>query len=150
MHIIIDTREKKPWFFSGVETTRAKLDTGDYSLAGLEDKLCIERKQNVSELAENVCQARFEKELKRMEEIPHSFLILEFSIDDIMAYPQGSNVPKRMWSKLKTKGPFIMRRISELCIEHDVNVIFAGDVDNAAMFSMKLMKRITEKYGTDS
>ena len=31
-----------------------KLDTGDYSIQGLEDKICIERKGCVEELAQNL------------------------------------------------------------------------------------------------
>ena len=44
-NIIVDTREQKPWDFNdNFNTTKAKLDTGDYSIEGLEHILCIERK----------------------------------------------------------------------------------------------------------
>ena len=54
LKIIIDTREQKPWEFPGHTTAVQKLDTGDYSVEGLEDILCIERKQNTSEFAKNI------------------------------------------------------------------------------------------------
>ena len=46
-----------------------KLDTGDYTLVGLEDKLCIERKGRISELAINLGKdkTRFMKEIARMK-----------------------------------------------------------------------------------
>ena len=43
--IIVDTREQQPWDFEFHETAKAKLDTGDYSVEGLENILCIERKK---------------------------------------------------------------------------------------------------------
>ena len=36
LKIIIDTREQKPWVFPGHTTAVQKLDTGDYSVEGLE------------------------------------------------------------------------------------------------------------------
>ena len=49
MKIVIDTREQAPFPFSGeqyrgTETAFGTLDTGDYSLAGLTDKVAVERK----------------------------------------------------------------------------------------------------------
>lgn len=41
--VIIDTREQLPYNFT-FESTRATLKTGDYSLAGLESVVSIERK----------------------------------------------------------------------------------------------------------
>jgi len=146
MKIIIDTREKMPWSFAGIESTCTKLDTGDYAIEGLEDKLCIERKRNVSEVAENVTADRFENELKRMSEYPHAFLVLEFSVDDIMRYPAGSSVPKRLWSRLKIKGNYIMSKLISYSLRYDVHIIYAGDVDNARDISLSIMNKINTKY----
>jgi ERCC4-type nuclease len=47
--LIIDTREQQPLFTApptGLTIVRRKLDTGDYSVDGYEDALCVERKQN--------------------------------------------------------------------------------------------------------
>ena len=78
MNIICDTREQKPLTFNEYEdvfTIRKGLKTGDYTVEGFEDRLCIERKQSVSEIASNITQKRFTKELERMAEFPHSFLV---------------------------------------------------------------------------
>ena len=45
MKIIIDTREQTPWSFpDGVLIERGTLATGDYTLAGLENIVAVERK----------------------------------------------------------------------------------------------------------
>ena len=58
LKIIVDTREQQPWSFDFNEIAVAKLDTGDYSVAGLEEILCIERKKSVSEIANNIVDKR--------------------------------------------------------------------------------------------
>ena len=88
--IIRDTREKEGYTFEPVETryhtckgmVTQKLDTGDYTLEGLEDKLCIERKSSVAEFAGNVGQDRhrFMREIERMKEFPHRYIVLELSL----------------------------------------------------------------------
>ena len=56
--VIKDTREQDGWFFSpydkcsGMEV--GTLNTGDYTLEGFEDVVCIERKASVSEVAMNL------------------------------------------------------------------------------------------------
>lgn len=43
--IIVDTREQQPWTFDNYTTASKKLDTGDYSIDGLQHVLAIERKR---------------------------------------------------------------------------------------------------------
>ena len=56
--VIKDTREKEGYFFkkydkcSGMVVETMK--TGDYTIKGLEDVLCIERKASVEEIANNL------------------------------------------------------------------------------------------------
>ena len=56
--VIKDTREQNGYYFSKFNTCAGmiehKLDTGDYSIQGFEDKICIERKGCVEELAINL------------------------------------------------------------------------------------------------
>lgn len=77
--IVIDTREQTPLSFSeNAETVRATLHTGDYSVIGAEDWLCIERK-SLADLVGTLATAyeadyekppkRFNRELERMAEI---------------------------------------------------------------------------------
>ena len=92
-----------------------KLDTGDYSIEGLEDKLCIERKASVVEFANNVGhdQVRFLKEIERMKHCPYKFMIFEFSLSDLMNFPEGSSIPESDWGKLKVTNKFMLKMIME-------------------------------------
>lgn len=50
MRVLIDSREQRPFPFhgpryGGVEVETAALTIGDYSLAGLADKVAVERKE---------------------------------------------------------------------------------------------------------
>ncbi len=153
MHIIADTREQQPWDFEGFDEVQeiisAKLDTGDYSLVGLEDKVCIERKKSVSEIANNVNQDRFWKEMDRLKEFEYSFVLLEFSIDDILAFPVGSTVPKRLWNKIRVKGPYILKKMTQIQTRYGIHVVYCGDVDNAQTVAVSILKEVNKKYGSD-
>ena len=145
---IIDTREKEPWILLGSTINSVvveKLDTGDYSVKGLEDQLCIERKRSVSELAMNVSQPRFKNELDRMMAYKHRFLVLEFSIQDIMDYPVGSGIPKARWSSLKIKGGYIMLCLSQFQVKYGIHVVFAGNANHAEYCGINIMKRAYEQ-----
>ena len=78
-NVIRDTREQKNfWLFANydevVNVIDQKLDTGDYTIEGLEENLCIERKHSISELAKNIAEDRFERELERMSKFYYSYL----------------------------------------------------------------------------
>ena len=75
--IIVDTREQHPWIFKEFTTAKRKLDTGDYSIEGLEDKLCIERKNGIAEIANNMMENRFSDVIDRMSKYPHSYILIE-------------------------------------------------------------------------
>ncbi len=148
--IIIDTREKNPWCFEYGEyvigTINEKLDTGDYTVKGLENKLCIERKQSVSELAQNFTQDRFKNELTRMEKIEHKFLLLEFSMNDIIDYPVNSDIPKRMWDKLKVKGSHILGFIDSIQLHRKINILFCENHTNARDTAYRIMRKCQTLY----
>jgi ERCC4-type nuclease len=143
--IIQDTREKHPWSFaSDHPVIKSKLDVGDYSVEGLEYILCIERKKSVNEFANNIVDDRFTRELDRMDAYKYKFLVFEFSIDDILKYPIGSDIPKKLWSKLRVNGKYMMMYISNLQVKRNIHVIFAGDSDNATYTAYNIMKRVYE------
>lgn len=140
--IIVDTREQQPWSFEDYSTSIAKLDTGDYSIEGLEDIICIERKKSVSEVANNITESRFKDVINRLKEIKYPFVLLEFDLYDVLRYPVGSNVPKRMWSKIRISPAFIMKNILDLELKHNIHVIFCGDEVNASKLAGMIFKRM--------
>jgi len=157
--IIKDTREKQGYTFAASRTKYhvckgmvvRKLDTGDYSVEGLEDKVCVERKASVVELANNVgvSRRRFDAEIERMKEFPHRFLVLEFSLTDLMDFPEGSDVSDREIKKLRITNKYMLRYLMELQINHGVNVIFCDSKKNAKWTVLSILKRINEKYALE-
>lgn len=76
--ITIDTREQKPWIFDGIQTHVAGLPTGDYSLFGYHDRICIERK-SLHDLFNTLGggRDRFVRELERMQSMESAHVIIE-------------------------------------------------------------------------
>lgn len=153
--IIQDTREQTPFKFvlDGAEETVAveigTLKTGDYSIQGLEDKLCIERKASVEELANNLGRewSRFQNELERMRSFPHAFIVCEFSIPDVFDYPENSmRMKNSQKEKVKLTGKFIIKKIMEIELEYNVKFMFCNNKYYACRAVYSLMKRTNEKY----
>jgi ERCC4-type nuclease len=144
--IIVDTREQIPWEFGFHDTAKKKLDTGDYTIEGFENILAIERKKSVSEIATNLSENRFTDVLNRLSKIKHPYMVFEFSLDEVYSFPVGSDIPKRLWDKLRTSGNYIIKRLIEIQLKYNIQIVFCGDSDNAEKFSASLMKRIYEQY----
>jgi ERCC4-type nuclease len=142
--IIIDSREQQPWEFAHQTTAVQKLDTGDYSIEGLEDILCIERKKSVSEIANNITEKRFKDVIDRMSKYKYPYMLLEFDLDSILTYPVGSEIPRRMWNKIKISPNFIIKNLLEFQLLHNISIMFCGSASNAERMSLSLMNRIYE------
>lgn len=148
--VIRDTREQENmgWTFdkspSCSGTTIQKLDTGDYTLQGYEDIVIIERKRSTSELATNLNEARFVRELERLEAFPLPFIVCEFTLDDVFAFPENSGIPRDRWPKLKVTPQFLLRRINELVVKFKTRFIFAGNAEHAKAYVSSLFKRVVE------
>lgn len=140
--IIVDTREQQPWHFDNYVKANIKLDTGDYSIQGLEDIVAIERKKSVSEFANNITESRFTDVIMRMSKIKYSFLLLEFDLQDILIYPVGSTVPKRLWDKIKISPAFLLKNILDLTLQHGIFVHFCGDATNAEKLAETILKKV--------
>lgn len=140
--IIIDTREQQPWNFESYTTAHKKLDTGDYSIEGLESILTIERKKSASEFATNIVESRFKDVIMRLSQFKYSFLLLEFNLEDLLIYPIGSTVPKKMWDKVKITPAFLVKNILELQLNHNIKVIFCGNATSAEKIAEFIFKKI--------
>lgn len=145
--IIVDTREQTPWEFENYATASKKLDTGDYSIDGLQDIFAIERKKTVSEIANNITEPRFKDVLDRLEKFKHKFILLEFTLNNVMDYPVGSTVPKRTWHTLKITSKYILKYLTEINIKYNIHTIYCGSRDNAEEVAISIMKRMVELYG---
>ena len=150
--IIRDTREQTPWDFKYEKTVAEEigtLKTGDYAIKGLENKLCIERKGCIEEFANNLGRefSRFSKELIRMDEFSHSFIICEFPLKDLIEFPYHR--PNQKLQQIsKITGKYLLKLILEIQLKHNVKIMFCENKYYANKTALSLMKRIYEKYRT--
>jgi DNA excision repair protein ERCC-4 len=111
--LLIDQREKLPFSFAGlrsdarqgrlpltVRTQRGYLPTGDYSIAGMEKWVAIERK-SVADCFATVAQhrRRFERELARLQSLRFAAVVVEGDWREVLFSP-----PR--WSQLSPKVVF--------------------------------------------
>lgn len=79
--IIIDTREQNPLPFPEYRFAieYKALPAGDYSIAGFEDRIAIERKSNIEEFIGNITTGRdtFWRELKILSRCDVSYILIE-------------------------------------------------------------------------
>ena len=108
--------------------TVATLRTGDYSIRGLEEVVCIERKESISEFASNLTQPRFDRELNRMDDYKVAVVLLEFGVEDLLDWPRSSDLPPSKRKQVRAKGPFLLKRLAELMAKHpNVQFLFVGN-----------------------
>jgi len=104
--VLVDTREQNPLdlsrfegWFAGVEKRALKL--GDYSIAGLEDRCAVERK-DLADLVHSLTRERptFIKRLRLMSEIPHRLLVISAPLSRVKSpYPWPGN-PNQIFQSL--------------------------------------------------
>lgn len=135
--ILIDSREKMPWTFQKTDLCAGSkvigLKTGDYAISGLENRIVVERKRNTAEWSQNIIQERFERELNRFSSFDKAFIICDFDLHDILAFPHNSGIPKFMWPKIKMLPQFILKKTSYFQIKYNVNILFAGAGNGATL-----------------
>ncbi len=132
--VIRDTREQTGWIFKESEhcygTEVGTLKTGDYTLKGYEDLLCIERKGCITEFANNLVKEydRFCRELERMEsDHKHCFILLEFPIDDLINYPRSVSLPPKIKRRIKVRGTLLLKRLLDIQMKYKVKILFCGE-----------------------
>ena len=154
--VLRDTGEHKGkgWWFEPSQacagTEKANLFTGDYSLAGYYEAkaFVVERKGKVSEFVGNLTNKEkwddFKQELERLEEFALPFVVCEFPYSLLVTYPRGSDVPRRVWPKIRVSPQFLVKRFWEIQVRFKTRFIFTdGDGRDAAS---SLFKRITELW----
>jgi len=129
--IVVDSREQRPFLFSGA--VRRKLDAGDYSVVGLEDKVAVERK-TLQDLFGTVGggRARFERELLRLAEYEYAAIVIEADLHEIAAGPPPH-------SRMSPKS--VIASLIAWSMRHDVHVWFASDRAHAQALTYRILER---------
>jgi ERCC4-type nuclease len=150
LSIIQDTREQRPLDFSKADycesVIQGTLKTGDYSLKGFEELVCIERKGSVGEVAGNIVQKRFFAELERMKQFQYRYIVCEFPFTDIINYPYSSDIPKFKLKYIKVRPPFILKILNSITIDFGVNIVYVNDRKGAVKFISHLFKDIYDRH----
>ncbi len=175
--VIKDTREQDGWVFSPYDQCDGMdvgtLHTGDYTLKGFEDVVCVERKASVSEIAINLGKKKkvFYNEMERMGDFNFRYLLLEFSALDVIDYPLSLldeedrelydlyksgeiELPNfqrfKIVEQTKISGRYLIKSLMELSIRYDINVMFCGNKSGAFLICNSIFKRLNELFARGS
>src|SRR5512138_3703094 len=94
--IVVDTREQEPYGFQcgGLHVVRRALPAGDYSLAGYEQSVAVERK-TLDDFVSTVIRhrSRFSKELRILSKYDAACVVVEANLRDILigGYRSGAH-----------------------------------------------------------
>lgn len=145
MKILVDTREQRPFGFSrspGVEVERAALPAGDYSLAGFEDQVAIERKElnDAISCLLNGNRDRFERELAKLRFYDLAAVVVEASLEDVS---KG-----RYCSEMKAHAA--LQSIFAFQVRYRTAFIWAGNRSGAEYVTFSLLEKylaeITKRF----
>lgn len=142
--IIIDSREKQPHSFNA-ETIVTKLETGDYSIEGFENQVCIERKGSLTEVYNNFTEKRFWNEMERMRDYPYRYIIFEFPILDMENFPYSLRLPKKIWSRLKITPKYLFSCVRKLEYEYQIIVLFVNNRQKSSEIIEGILARLHDK-----
>lgn len=120
--ILVDSREQNPLAFTFPKITTG-LPTGDYSVAGLEDDFCVERK-SIPDLVGSLTSGRerFMRELQRLQAYPFKRLLIIGSEEEIA---------KARWSHSKANPTAILHSLYSI-EARGVPVVFTQSPSTAA------------------
>lgn len=137
--LIKDTREPEfAWdvYFKAPVITK-KLDTGDYSLQGFEDKIAVERK-TLDDLVGCLTKGRdrFERELERSRSLDYFVVLVEAGYSQLVLGDYRS--------RLNTKSA--IESISAFEIRYGTHFLFAGNQELAARKAESLLLKYWREY----
>lgn len=126
---VADTREQLPLDLSPLRTVRGTLDTGDYSIRGLESIVAIERK-SLSDLLGCIGQQRerFEREAQRL---------LAYRVRSLVVEATWSDLEAGEWRSKVTPAAAVGSCLG--WIAAGLPVVMAGDHKRAGRYTAKLL-----------
>jgi len=134
-NIVVDTREQLPLWKTRVVSK--KLDVGDYSIEGFEDKISIERK-SLADLFGTLGKGhkRFKKEIERASEHDFFCVVIEGSLTSCLEKSFEGAYHTKM------KGYVILSILCTIMLKYNVPFFFT----NGRVESKRLIKNILNSY----
>ena len=102
--ILIDNREQRPLVFEHLASERGTLQSGDYSIAGLEHDFAIERK-SIPDLCGSLTRGRerFERELHRLRGFSFARILIVGSPHEVQATAHNAKAIFSSLSAMETR-----------------------------------------------
>jgi len=143
--VAVDTREQLPFSFQGIRIDRKKafvltqkrtLPTGDYSIVGFENRICVERK-SLEDLFQTLGNGRerFVRELERMQDMEYSAVVVEASLAQVKD-PSKENP---LWHSQMNPDSVLGTIIAFAGQFHKTRWKFAGNRKDAEKVTFKLL-----------
>ena len=135
MRILTDSREQKPYDFQKypVEAETAALTAGDYSLAGFQDRIAVERK-SLNDLVGCLTgknRERFERELMRARSYELFAVVVEANIQDVSDKKYKSGITPHA----------VLQSITAFHIRYGIPFLFCGSRDGAEYMTYSLLQK---------
>lgn len=125
--VVVDTREQVPYTFDSerIQIVRRALLAGDYALDGHERAAVVERKSIEDYVGTVVrARARFARELKLLAAYERACVVVEASLDDIVAHRYRADVHPNA----------VLGATWSIIVDHRVPVYFCSDRQLARRF----------------
>lgn len=121
--IIQDTREQTPLVFTEAAVEVATLATGDYSLKGFENKVCIERK-SLPDILQSLGQERerFMREVHRMRAYEYAGIVIEANLTTLYLGEWRSQITPQS----------VIGSLQALSAKYGIHVLLADNKELAA------------------
>lgn len=136
--LIADTREREVYSFDPlrIDVMRRALAAGDYSVAGLEDRVAVERK-SLADFVQTVTRgrSRFRRELKRLQTYDAACVVVEADLTDVLAgrYRSGADPAS------------VFGAIVSIVVDYGIPVFFCSDRQIACRFTQDYLLRVHRK-----
>lgn len=138
--VVVDNREKREWEFAPefFTTERATLRTGDYTVRGLEDVLCLERK-NLGDAVQTFIHdwTRFRKALYRLAAFDCAAIIVEADISDVLEHRYESEASPQS----------VIGRAHSIFLDHGLPVLWWGRKANCKVMVESFLIQAVKKLG---
>jgi len=131
--IVIDTREQEPYRFAGENVIFNKLESGDYSVKGFEDKIAIERKSH-GDFLHSITHRRtqFMNEMARMK--PYKVKVIVIETDYFM-------LEKGAYQYAHVNPEATIGSIVKIVTDFGVSVMTLSNRKSSESFTLKMLKR---------
>jgi DNA excision repair protein ERCC-4 len=132
--IVVDTREQEPYAFESprVTSVRMALPAGDYSIAGLETVVAVERK-TLDDFVSTVIwsRERFRRELERLGTYAAACVVVEADLRDVLT--------GNYWSEAHPSS--VLGAVLSIIVDSGVPVFFCSDRHAARLFVERYLLR---------